>query len=84
MSSEFEQSLKPSIRVTFQDWMDPTQYWHRDLQCLPPVGAALIIDTAPKGTRHEIVGVEHHIGSEHRIVAYVKAQLPLPAVPAPF
>lgn len=84
MSSEFEGYMRPSIRVTFQDWVDSATYWHRNLQCLPPVGAVLIIDSAPKGTRHEILSVEHHIGSEHRIVAYVRQILPLPTVPAPF
>ena len=84
MSSEFEDTMRPSIRVSFQDWIDSAKYWHRNLQCLPPVGATVIIDSAPKGTRHEITSIEHHVGSEHRIVAYVREIRPAAEKPSPF
>ncbi|MFC5505410.1 hypothetical protein [Bosea massiliensis] len=74
--------MRPSIRVTFEDWCDSAQYWHRNLQCLPPVGSTVVFDTAPKGVRHEITSIEHRIGSEHRIIAYVRQIRFLPEAPA--
>lgn len=60
-----------SIRVTFEE--SETVYWNTWVQAVPAIGATLIMDSAPMGTKHRVDDITHHIGgvSGHRIVIRV-------------
>lgn len=59
------------LRVTFEEeGGDP--FWHCHLAVLPHVGDTVIIGSAPKGVRHVVRGIHHHVGAaSHRIVIAV-------------
>lgn len=59
------------IRATFEE-EGGTPYWHCNLAALPHVGDTVIIGSAPKGVRHVVRSIDHHVGgASHRIVIIV-------------
>lgn len=59
------------IQVTFQE-EDGEPYWHYQLAALPHVGHTVVIGAAPKGVRHIVRSIDHHVGGgSHRIVIIV-------------
>lgn len=59
------------IRVAFEE-EGGEPYWHYQLAALPHVGNMVIIGAAPKGVRHVVRRIDHHVGgASHRIVIIV-------------
>lgn len=60
------------LRVTFEEeGGDP--YWHYNLAVLPHVGDRIILGSAPKGVKHIVCAIDHHVGAaSHRIVIAVR------------
>ena len=56
------------IQVTFEE-PGGEPYWHYRLAALPHVGDTVVIAAAPKGGRHIVRRIDHHVGgASHRIV----------------
>lgn len=65
------------IHVTFEE-EDSESYWHCQLAVLPHIGDTIVIGAAPKGVRHIVKRVDHHVGgASHRIVILI-ARTPCP------
>nr|WP_295468867.1 hypothetical protein [Mesorhizobium sp.] len=59
------------LRATFEE-EGGTPYWHHHLAALPHVGDTVILGSAPKGIRHVVRRIDHHVGgASHRIVISV-------------
>ena len=50
------------LRVTFQE-EGKTPYWPHHLAALPHVGDTIILGSAPKGIRHVVRRIDHHVGA---------------------
>lgn len=54
------------IEVTFRE--PGGEYWHCSLAALPRQGDGVYIASAPKGTKHVVHNITHHVGgASHRI-----------------
>lgn len=69
--NEFEK-IQPAILIKIQDLRSEYDYHHVYVQAVPRIDDVLFLGWENKGTKHRVESVEHHIGTEHRIVVYVR------------
>lgn len=62
------------IRATFEEEVSGA-YWHCHLAAVPHVGDTVTIGAAPKGVRHVVMRIDHHVGgASHHISIVIATQ----------